>query len=187
MDSLDDVLLDCEDRMDKAVKVFRDELRGLRTGRATPALVEHIKVNYYGNPTPLRSLASISCPEPMMILIRPFDPAALKEIERAIQTSDLGLSPNNDGKVIRLVLPPLSVERRKQLVYRVRELAEQARIAIRNVRRDANKDIDRLEKEGLISEDNRNRAREEIQELTKKHEEMVNELAEQKCKEIMEE
>ncbi len=187
MTTLDDVLLDCEDRMEKAVKVFRDELRGLRTGRATPALVEHIKIDYYGTPTPLRQIASISCPEPMMIVIRPFDPTALKEIERAIQASDLGLNPNNDGKLIRLVLPPLSVERRKQLVSRVKEMAEQARVAIRNVRRDANKKIDQLQKEGVISEDDRNRAREEVQDLTKKYEGQVNEAADAKAKEIMEE
>lgn len=187
MTSVDDVLLDCEERMEKAVKVFRDELRGIRTGRATPALVEHIRVNYYGSPTPLRQLASISCPEPMMILIRPFDPGAIKEIEKAIQQSDLGLNPNSDGKVIRLTLPPLSVERRKQLVAHVRELAEQARVAIRNVRRDANKKIDQLQKEGVISEDDRNRAREQVQELTKKYEGQVNEAAAAKEKEILEE
>ncbi len=186
MSSVDEILLDGEERMDKAVKVFRDELRGIRTGRATPALVEHLRVEYYGSPTPLRQLATISCPEPMMILIRPFDPGSIKDIERAIQQSDLGLNPNSDGKVIRLTLPPLSVERRKQLVAHVRDLAEKARVAIRNVRRDVNKRIDQLQKEGAISEDDRNRARDQVQDLTKQYEGKVNELAAAKEKEIME-
>src|SRR6266576_3285095 len=120
----DDILLDTEERMEKAVKVFSDELRGLRTGRATPALVDSLRVEYYGSPTPLKQLANISTPDPQQIVIRPFDQSVLKEIEKAIRSSDLGMSPNNDGKMIRLQVPPMSGEQRQKLVKRIKESSE---------------------------------------------------------------
>jgi ribosome recycling factor len=185
--SSDEIVLDAEERMEKAVNHLREELRGLRTGRASPALVESVKVEYYGAMTPLKQLAHIGAPEPSLIVIRPFDPSSLKAIEKAILTSELGLTPMNDGKVIRIKIPPLSGERRKQLVARVKEVTEEARIAIRNIRRDANKQVDQAQKEKLLTEDERDKTKEEIQDLTKKYEGMANELSEKKQAEIMEE
>jgi len=185
--SSDEILLDAEERMEKAVNHLREELRGLRTGRASPALVETVKVEYYGTLTPLKQLAHIGAPEPSLIVIRPFDPSSLKAIEKAILTSELGLTPMNDGKVIRIKVPPLSGERRQQLVARVKELTEETRIAIRNIRRDANKHADQAEKEKLLTEDERDKTKEEIQDLTKKYEGMANELSEKKQAEILEE
>src|SRR5436305_5065901 len=138
----DEILLDCEERMEKAVGVFRDQLKGLRTGRATPALMDAIRVDYYGQPTPVKNMAQVSAPDPQSLVIRPFDASALKEIEKAIRSSDLGLAPNNDGKMIRLSIPPMSGEQRTKLAKRIKELAEDARVACRNVRRDGNKAFD---------------------------------------------
>lgn len=183
----DEIQFDAEERMEKAVTVLKDGLRGLRTGRATPALVDSVRVEYYGSPTPLKQMANISAPEPSLIVIRPFDPTVLKDIEKAILASDLGLTPMNDGKMIRLAIPPLSGERRKQLVNRVKELAEEARVAIRNVRRDANKHADQSEKDKVLTEDERDQTKVQIQDLTKKYEGQVNDLAEKKSVEIMEE
>jgi ribosome recycling factor len=182
----DEILLDAEERMEKALAVFRDELRGLRTGRATPALVDHLRVDYYGTPTPLRQLAQITTPDPQQLLIRPYDPAALKEIEKAIRASDLGLAPNSDGKMIRLQIPPMSGEQRQKLVARVKKAAEEAKVACRNIRRDANKHLDQAEKDKLLTEDECARAKEEVQDLLKKFEERITELADKKAKEIME-
>lgn len=182
----DEILLDAEERMEKAVDVLHNQLQGVRTGRATPGLVDSIRVDYYGSPTPLKQLANISVPEPQQILIRPFDAQTLGAISKAIQASDVGLSPNSDGRVIRLNIPPLSTERRKQLVARVKELAEEARVAIRNIRRDANKHADQAEKEKILSQDERDATKEKIQELTKQYEGKVNKLAEAKEKEVME-
>src|SRR6516225_5580411 len=131
----DEILLDAEERMEKAVNVFRDELRGLRTGRATPALVDTLRVEYYGSPTPLKQMAQISTPDPQQTVIRPFDQSALKEIEKAVRSSDLGMSPNNDGKLIRLQVPPMSGEQRQKLAMRIKKSAEDAKIACRNIRR----------------------------------------------------
>ena len=183
----DEILLDAEDRMDKAVAVLRDQLKGLRTGRATPGLVDSIRVDYYGSPTPLKQLANISIPEPQQIVIKPFDASALSNIVKAIQTSDVGLSPNSDGRLLRLNVPPLSTERRRQMVGRVKEFAEQARIAIRNIRRDANKHAAQAQKDKTLSEDERDRTKEQNQDLTKSAEDKVNGLAAVKEKEIMEE
>jgi ribosome recycling factor len=182
----DEILLDAEDRMDKAVSFFHQELVGIRTGRASSGLVESIRVEYYGSPTPLKQIANISAPEAQLLIIRPFDASSLKDIEKAILASDLGLTPNNDGKLIRLTVPPLSGERRKTLVSRVKELAEEARVAIRNVRRDANKSCDAAEKAKDMSEDQRDHTKEEIQNLTKTYEAKVNDLADKKSAEIME-
>src|SRR2546430_12526927 len=138
----DDILLDTEERMEKAVNVFRDELRGLRTGRATPALVDGLRVEYYGSPTPLKQMAQISTPDPQQIVIKPYDQSVLKEIEKAIRSSDLGMSPTNDGKLIRLSVPPMSGEQRKKMVARIKKIAEESKVALRNIRRDANKHFD---------------------------------------------
>lgn len=182
----DEILLDCEERMEKAVHVFHDQLGGLRTGRANPGLVDSIRVDYYGSPTPLKQLATISVPEPQQILIRPFDGGTLGDIAKAIQNSDVGLAPNNDGRVIRLNVPPLSTERRKQMVTRLKDLAEASRVSIRNVRRDANKHADQSLKDKLFSEDQHEGLKKEIQDLTEKYEAKVNGLAKTKESEIME-
>ena len=182
----DEILLDAEERMEKAVNVFRDELRGLRTGRATPALVDSLRVEYYGSPTPLKQIAQISCPEPQQIVIRPYDQTALKDIEKAIRSSDLGLSPNNGGKLIRLTIPPMSGEQRQKMVTRIKKLGEEAKVSIRNVRRDANKGFDQAEKAKEMTEDDRDKGKDEVQELTKKYEDRVTEMADKKSKEVME-
>lgn len=182
----DEILFDAEERMEKAVQVFRDELRGLRTGRATPALVDSLRVEYYGQPTPLKQLAQISTPDPQQILIRPFDSSVLKEIEKAIRSSDLGMSPNNDGKMIRLTVPAMSGEQRTKLVTRIKKSAEEAKIAIRNIRRDANKHFDNAEKAKEMTEDERDQGKEQVQTLTRKYEDKVTELADKKAKEVLE-
>lgn len=183
----DEILLDCEDRMEKAVGVYQGQLQGLRTGRATPALVDSLRVEAYGAPTPLKQLANVSVPEPQQLVIRPFDPGVINDIVKAIQASELGLAPNSDGRLVRLNVPSLSTERRRQLVSRVKELAEEARVAIRNIRRDANKHADQGEKQKLFSEDDRDQAKDEIQELTKRFEGKVNNLASSKETEVMDE
>jgi ribosome recycling factor len=184
--STDDILLDVEERMEKAVNVFRDELRGLRTGRATPALVDSIRVEYYGSPTPLKQLATISVPDPQQIVIRPYDQGVLKDIEKAIRSSDLGLSPNNDGKLIRLQVPPMSGEQRQKMVARIKKSAEEAKVSCRNIRRDGNKAFDAAEKDGEITEDDCDRGKERVQAALKEYEEKITELADRKAKEIME-
>jgi ribosome recycling factor len=183
----DEILLDAEERMEKAAKIFRDQLHGLRTGRANPGLVDSIRVNYYGSPTPLKQLAQISVPEPQQILIRPFDAGALGDIVKAIQSSDAGLTPNSDGRLIRLNVPPLSTERRREMVTRVNKFAEEARVAIRNVRRDANKHTDVAQKDKVLTEDDAEGTKEKIQELTKNYEGIVNTQAAAKEKDVMEE
>lgn len=182
----DEILFDAEEKMEKAVEILLNEFKGVRTGRATPGLVENIKVDYYGAPTPLKSLASITVPEPRMILLKPFDPGSLSEIEKAILKSDVGLNPQNDGKIVRLVVPALSEERRRQMAKLVKELGEKARVTIRNLRRDANAQTDKEEKEKKMSEDEKFRTREEIQTLTKKFEDKVEELVSKKTSEVME-
>jgi ribosome recycling factor len=183
----DEILLDTEDRMEKAAAVFKNALTGLRTGRANPGLVDSIRVNYYGSPTPLKQMAVISCPEPQQIVIKPFDASSLPEIVKAIQSSDAGLAPNSDGRLIRLNIPPLSTERRREFVTRVGKLAEDARVAIRNIRRDGNKNAETAEKEKTMTEDLCKATKEAVQELTKKFEGLVNDLAAAKEKEVMNE
>ena len=182
-----EILLDAEERMDKAVHVFQGELQGIRTGRATPGLVDSIRVDYYGSPTPLKQMANVSVPEPQQILIRPFDAGMGGEIAKAITASDMGLAPNTDGRVVRLNIPPLSTERRRQMVSRVKELAEEARISIRNIRRDANKHADQSEKDKVMGEDERDDTKDQVQELTKKFEGKVNSMADAKEKDVMDE
>src|SRR5213082_3678903 len=135
----DEILLDAEERMEKASNVFRDELRGLRTGRASPALLDAIRVEYYGSPTPIKQLAQVSTPDPQQLVIRPFDAGALKDIEKAIRSSNLGLAPNNDGKIIRLQMPTMSGEQRQKMVALIKKRAEEQKVSCRNIRRDANK------------------------------------------------
>jgi ribosome recycling factor len=177
---------EAEERMKTALAALEEDLSGIRTGRASPALVERLAVEYYGMPTPLMQLATISVPESRMLMIRPFDAASLRTIERAILASDLGLTPNNDGKVIRLNLPPLTEERRRDLVKLVHNRLEEARVAMRNVRRDSIKDLREFEHEKLISEDELEEGEENLQELTDKYIELVNEVGVHKEKEIME-
>lgn len=183
----DDILLDCEERMEKATTNFRNQIKGLRTGRATPGLVDNIRVEVYGSETPLKQIAQVSIPEPQQIMIRPYDQGNVAAIGKAIQSSDVGLAPKIDGRVIRLNVPPLSTDRRKQLVARVKEFAEEARVSIRNVRRDANKHADTSEKDKILTEDLCEATKEEIQNLTKKYEGMVNDEAAAKEKQVMEE
>jgi ribosome recycling factor len=181
-----DILADAEHRMKSALQVLHDDLAGVRTGRASPALVEKLPIEYYGNPTPLMQLASISVPEARTITIKPFDASTLKTIEKAIQTSDLALNPNNDGKVIHLNLPPLNEERRRDLAKHVHHRLEESRIAVRNIRRDAHNDLRDFEKEKLISEDDLERGEEDLQKLTDKYVEEIGIQGKTKEAEIME-
>jgi ribosome recycling factor len=181
-----DLLKDAETRMHAAIQSLTDDLAGIRTGRASPALLEKLSVDYYDTPTPLMQLASISVPEPRSLLIKPFDPASLKGVEKAILASDLGLTPNNDGKQIRLNLPPLTEERRHDLVKVVHNRLEECRIAVRNVRRDVHKDMRDFEQEKLISKDDLKRGEEELQKVTDHFIEEINKHGQHKEQEIME-
>ena len=183
----DEILLDAEDRMQKAVDHFQSQLAGVRTGRASPGLVDSIRVDYYGSPTPLKQIAQVSCPEPQQIVIRPFDAGVINDIAKAIQASDAGMAPNTDGRLIRLNVPPLSTERRREMAGRINKSAEEARVAIRNIRRDANKHADQGQKDKLFSEDDCSTVKDEVQELTKTYEGKVNDLAKAKEQEIMDE
>ena len=181
-----DMLSSAESRMRGAIQVLHDDLAGIRTGRANPGLVEKLPVEYYGTQTPLMQLASISVPEPRSLMIKPFDPSTIKVIERAIQASELGLNPNNDGKVIHLNLPPLTEERRRDLVKHVHHRLEESRVAIRNIRRDTQNDMRDFENEKLISEDELARGEEDLQKLTDRYVEEVAEMGKKKETEIME-
>jgi len=181
-----DILKETETRMQAAIHNLEEDLAGIRTGRANPALVEKINVDYYGTPTTLIQLASISVPEPRNLLIRPFDPATLKAIERAILASDLGLTPNSDGRQIRLSLPALTEERRRELVKIVHGRLEEARIAVRNIRRDLKKDMEDFEKEKLISKDDLERGEEELQKVTDRFIQDVEKIGQHKEQEILE-
>jgi len=172
--------------MRSALQSLQDDLSGIRTGRATPALVERLSVEYYGAPTPLQQLATFSVPEPRQILIKPFDPASIKDIERAIQISDLGLTPSNDGKSIRLTLPPLTQERREELVRVVHARVEEGRISVRNIRRDVIKDLREFEHEKLISEDDLKRGEDDVQKLTDEYIEKMDKVGDEKEEEILE-
>ena len=181
-----EVLAETEERMKKSVEALQMDLKGIRTGRASPALVERLRVDYYGTPTNLIELASISAPEPQLLTIRPWDVTALKNIERAILQSDLGLTPTNDGKLIRLSIPPLTEDRRRELTKVVAKRVEEARVAIRNSRRDGLNDLRELEKEKLFSEDEFYVGKDDLQELTDKYIESVDEIGQAKEQEIME-
>ena len=183
---LKDAYNETEARMKGAIEALEEDLSTIRTGRASPALIEKLLVEYYGTPTQLVQLATISVPEPRMLLVRPFDATTLRTIERAIQASDLGLNPNNDGKAIRLILPPLTEDRRHDLVKLVHNRLEEARIAIRNIRRDSIKDLREFEEEKMISEDDLKKGEIDAQKLTDQYIEIVNGIGVHKEKEIME-
>ena len=183
---IDDLMEELRGRMGKSVDALQEELLGIRTGRASPALVERLQVEYYGTLTPLNQMASVAVPEPRLLVIRPWDPSALNDIERAIQKSDLGLTPMNDGKLIRLNIPRLTEERRRELVKLVARRVEEGRVAIRNLRRDALKDMQEFEKEKMISEDEFFRAKDEVQELTDQFIVKIDEIGRRKEEEVME-
>ena len=182
----EEILLETEERMEKAVEHLVTEFRGIRSGRATPGLVENIRVDYYGTMTPLSQMAQVSVPEARVLVIKPFDLTALKEIEKALQKSDLGISPENDGKVVRLNLPPLSGDQRKKYAAKAKELCEEGRVALRNLRRDANKENDALLKDGEVTEDEHRKLQGQIQDLLKEFEKTVGDIQEAKTTEIME-
>ena len=180
------IMKDTEERMEKALDVFRNELRGLRTGRATPALLDSIRVEYYGSPTPIKQLAQVSTPEPQQIVVRPFDVSAIKDIDKAIRSSDLGLAPNNDGKVIRLQVPAMSGDQRKKMGAVIKKLAEEAKVACRNIRRDGNKHFDTAEKSKQMTEDERDQGHEKVQNVLKNYESKIDDMATKKTAEVME-
>lgn len=184
--SVEETLMDSEERMEKAISVLKNALAGIRTGRATPGLVDSVRVEAYGSQSPIKQLASIGAPEPNQLVIRPYDTSIIKEIEKAIVASDLGLNPQNDGRIIRINIPPLSTDVRKKMVARIKELTEEAKIAIRSIRRDANKTIEAAEKDKAISEDDRDSMKEEVQELTKKYEAEATEVARARESDVME-
>ena len=165
-ESIDDIQLEAQDRMEKTVEDLRREMGSLRTGRASVHLLDTIRVDYYGSMTPLNQMANLSAPEPTLIQIQPWDVSQIGAIEKAIQTSDLGLNPQNDGKIIRLPIPPLTQERRQQFVKQLHQMTEKHRVAVRNLRRDANDAIKKLEKDKVVSEDQARHAQDEIQKLT---------------------
>ena len=183
---VDQILSDCRQRMDKSLQYYQRELRGIRTGRATTALIEYVKVDYYGNPTDLRELAAVSVPEPTLLLVKPFDPASQSNIVKALETADLGLNPQSQGATIRISVPPPSAERRQQLVGQVKKMTEDARVAIRNERRDANRHIDQLvkDKSSHLSEDQAKLAKDEVEKITKKHIEQIDQTCDKKVTEI---
>ena len=183
--SAEEILLDADDRMEKAVQVLKSNLAGIRTGRANPGLVDSLRVEVYGSATPIKQLAQVGAPEATQIVIRPYDPGTLKDIEKAIVASDLGFNPQNDGRLIRIAVPPLSVEQRQRMVARIKDLTEEAKIAVRNIRRDSNKAMDLAQKNKEISEDERDTFKDEIQESTKKYEGQATAMAKSREIEVM--
>ena len=183
---IENFLGDATQRMDKSVEATHEHFNSVRTGRATPALLDRIQIDYYGTPTPLKNMATISAPEPRLLTIQPFDPSSIKNIEKAIQESDLGLTPSNDGKLVRLPIPQLTEERRKELVKVVRQMAEEGRVAVRNVRRDAIKHLEELVKKGDVGDDEERAAETRVQKLTDDHVAKIEDLLKRKEAEIME-
>jgi ribosome recycling factor len=183
---IDDFVRDAVQRMDKSVEATHEHFNSVRTGRAAPALLDRIQVDYYGTPTPLKNLATISAPEPRLLSIQPFDPSSVRQVEKAIMESDLGLTPSNDGKVIRLPIPQLTEERRKELVKLVRHMAEEGRVAVRNVRRDAIKHLEELVRSGDVGDDEERAAEGRVQKLTDEHVAKIDEILKRKEAEIME-
>jgi ribosome recycling factor len=184
--STSDIMNDAREHMDKTVKALGHEFSTVRTGRASGAVLDDIKIDYYGTPTPISQLAGIKSPEPHLLVIEPWDKTALKNIEHAIQASDLGITPSNDGSVIRLPFPPLTEERRRELVKQCKHYAEEARVAVRNIRRDANAKLARAEKDAEISEDDLRRAESETQKITDAHIQLIDEALKRKEAEVME-
>jgi ribosome recycling factor len=183
---IENFLGDATQRMDKSVEATHEHFNSVRTGRATPALLDRIQIDYYGTPTPLKNMATIGAPEPRMLTIQPFDPSSIKAIEKAIQESDLGLTPSNDGKLVRLPIPQLTEERRKELAKVVRQMAEEGRVAVRNVRRDAIKHLEELVKNGDVGDDEERAAETRVQKLTDDHVAKIDDLLKRKEAEIME-
>ena len=186
MAAIEEFLADCVRRMDGSIEHTRTEFNSVRTGRASTALLDRITIDYYGTPTPLKQLATISVPDARMLSIQPFDPGAIRNIEKAIQESDLGLTPSNDGKLIRLPIPQLTEERRKELVKVVRNMAEEHRVAVREIRRDAMKHLKELVDKGEVGADDEHRAEGRVQELTDEHTKQIDELLKHKEAEVME-
>ena len=186
MAAIEDFLADAKRRMDKSIEATHHEFNSIRTGRASPALLDRITIDYYGTPTPLKSLASISAPEARMLVVQPFDPGSIKNIERAVQESDLGLTPSNDGKIVRLPIPALTEERRKDLVKVVRRVAEDGKVAIRNVRRDVMQNLKELVVNGDVGDDEERRAEQQVQKITDEHTKSIDDLLKVKEAEIME-
>jgi ribosome recycling factor len=173
--------------MEKALSKLKQDLAGIRTGRANPGMVDSLRVEAYGSPVPIKQIASVSAPEPQQLVIRPFDPGTIKDIEKGIIASDLGLAPQSDGKVIRLNIPPLSGEVRRKMVSRTKDLSEETKVAVRNIRRDANKAADEEQKDKSLTEDERDQTKKEVQDFTKKFEDQANDLAKAKEAEVMDE
>lgn len=184
--TVDSALKEAGQKMDKAITVLKDELAGIRTGRATPALLSRIVVDYYGTSVPIQQLASFSVPEPRTLMIQPYDRNAISSMEKAIMSSDVGITPSNDGSVIRLSFPPLTEERRKELVKLVHHRGEEGRVAVRNIRRHSKEELERLEREGAISEDDLVRSEKELQRLTDKHVTEIDEVVAHKDQELKE-
>jgi ribosome recycling factor len=183
---IDETLLAAEEKMDKAIEVAKEDFATIRTGRANPAMFSKVLVDYYGSPTPLQQLASFNTPEPRSILISPFDMSSMHAIERAIRDSDLGVNPSNDGKVIRIVLPHLTEERRRDYVKLAKHKAEEARVSVRNIRRRAKDELDRIAKDGEAGEDDVARAEKELEAVTKHHVDLVDQLLAHKESELLE-
>ncbi len=183
---LDDILKTAEHKMTRAIEVFTQELGGIRTGRATPSLLDRIQVDYYGTPTPVNGVANVSAPDPRMVVVQPWDKSMLAVIEKAIQKSDLGINPTNDGQVLRLAVPQPTEERRRDLVKQVHHRAEEARIAVRNVRRDAVDHVKKLDRDGQVSAEEAHRAQEKLQKLTDQHVHQIDEVSRRKEAEVME-
>jgi ribosome recycling factor len=184
--TIEEIMFDVEERMEKSVEHLKSALGGIRTGRASPGLIDSLRVDAYGSQVPIKQLASIAAPEPTQLVVRPYDPGTLKDIERSIQASGLGFNPQSDGHLIRINIPPLSTEVRRKLVSRIKELLEEAKVSIRNVRRDGNKAAEQAEKDKDISEDDRDTVKEDIQEMTKKYEATVETMAKSREKDVME-
>lgn len=182
----EEIIFDTDDRMEKALGVLKKNLSGIRTGRANPGLIDSVRVDVYGSPTPLQQIASVGAPEPAQIVIRPYDTSIIKDIEKAIIASDMGFNPQSDGRLIRINIPPLSREVRTKLCARVKELAEESRVSIRNIRRDSNKAAEQSEKDKVLNEDQRDDVKDEVQKLTKKYEDLVSSMAKSREAEVME-
>ncbi|MHC4616753.1 MAG: ribosome recycling factor [Planctomycetota bacterium] len=180
-----EIISENKEKMKKAAEVLHDELKTVRTGRASTGLVENLKVDYYGTPTPLKQIATMAAPQADTIVIKPFDPSSVKDIEKAIKTSDLSLAPIVDGKLIRLNLPPLSEERRAQLVQQARQMGEQTKVSIRNIRRDANKQLEKDQKQKIITEDDLDKGKKQIDDITREYTDKVDEVVGHKSDEIM--
>ena len=180
-----EIVSDSESKMKKAVEVLHDDLKVIRSGRASTALVENIKADFYGTPTPLKQMATLATPQVDMIVIKPFDPTSIKAIEAAIKSSDLSIAPIVDGKLIRLSIPPLSEERRKQLVQQVKHAGEQAKVGIRNIRRDANKQLEKQQKDKIVTEDDLEKGKKQIDDVIRKYTDKIDEIVKHKSDEIM--